>query len=364
MKVLVLPRTFHRTGQAESQVLTGVPRFQELLNATKTPKGPSCKIYIKDCEKSLEEVKEIVGSHIVELTVNDICVDVSIDSKNEEKEKWYELFKIIYEDESWYRELDSLQSCIKIHLNMDKLYKYKLSLIDITKKLHNAFEDCVCIFSPEKFGELHVYFKTDDIKLDEKLLFIDDENYIDIYLEETAEPILLNTKISGINDITNIYFYQENDEWVIDTDGSNFIDILLLPFVNSYRTISNDMWEIYEILGIEAAKRYLIEEFENIIEVNKSHINILVSRMTFGGTISSISRYTMRKEKTGAISKSSFEETVDQFVRAATNGDIDDCMAVSSSIVCGNRPKFGTGMVDLKVDINAILKNDIMNKFL
>lgn len=132
--------------------------------------------------------------------------------------------------------------------------------------------------------------------------------------------------------------------------------------MDSLRTISNNIWEIYEILGIEATKQYLMDELGKILEVNKSHISILVNRMVFGGTIASISRYTMRKEKTGAISKSSFEETVDQFIRAATNGDIDDCSAVSSSIVCGNRPKFGTGMVDLKVDLKSIIKNDIIGK--
>ena len=351
--------TFHRAGQAESQVLTGVPRFQELLNTTKVPKGPSCKIFLKDKTDILEEAKDIIGSNVVSLTVNDISKEIDIEL-NKKPEHWYKSFQILYEDEEWYRDFTEYSDCLNIKLDMDKLYRYKLSLEKIVSNIHENFEDACCVFSPENIGQLDVYFDVSSINLDrEKLLFITDENCVQIYLEETVEPVLKKTRIAGIESINNIYFYKEGDQWVVDTDGSNFLNILLLPFVDRINTVSNNIWEIYEILGIEAIKQYLTEEFHDILGISSCHISVLVNRMTFSGTISSISRYTMRKEKIGTISKSSFEETVDQFVRAASNGETDDCEAVSSSIVCGNRPNFGTGMVDLKVDMDMLINNKL-----
>lgn len=346
--------TFHKAGQAESQVLTGVPRFQELLNATKSPKGPSCKIYFKNGFKSLEEIKEMISYNLVELNINDISENITV-ILNKEEEIWYKSFNILYSKEKWYRDFSEYKHCISIKIKMDILYKYYLSIKKIVDIIHNSYDDSACVFSPENISLLHIYFDTSDIKLDcKKLLFIEEDNCEEIYLEETVEPIIKKLTISGVNNVKNIYFYQEKDEWIVDTDGSNFIDILLLSFVDNTKTISNNIWEIYETLGIEATKEYLVEEFEKIMEgINVCHINVLVDKMTFNGTISSMSRYTMRKEKIGPIAKSSFEETVDQFLRAGYNGEIDDCKAVSSNIVCGNRPNFGTGMMELKLDINS-----------
>lgn len=350
--------TFHKAGQAESQVLTGVPRFQELLNATKDPKGPSCKIILTDKPTILEEAKDIIGSSLVELNINDISCDIIIEM-DKKHEKWYDVFEILYQNEKWYKDFRIYCHCVILKLNVDKVYKYKLKMEDIVQSIHDKFDDAVCVFSPESICEIHVFFDVSDIKLDDKkVLFITEENCVQIYLEETVEPILKKTKIAGIESISNMYFYKEKGEWVVDTDGSNFLDVLLLPFVDKMNTVTNNIWEIYDILGIEATKQYLMEEFSNIIEVSYGHICVLVNRMTFSGNISSISRYTMRKEKIGTLSKSSFEETVDQFVRAASNGEVDECKAVSSAIVCGNRSSFGTGMMELKLDIDTLLKND------
>ena len=346
--------TFHRAGQAESQVLTGVPRFQELLNATKEPKGPSCKIYLEGNPDSLEETKATIGSSLVQLTVDDISTDIQVllDHKDE---KWFESFKVLYENELWYKDFGPYDNCVKIYLDMDKLFKYRLKVEDVVSRIHEEFSDSYCVFSPETIGELLIYFDCTEIKMDTSLLYINEDNCCQIYLEETVEPVLKKTVVAGINEITNMYFYKSEGRWLVDTDGSNFIDVLLLPFVDKVNTISNNIWEINTVLGIEATKEYLMEEFANIVEVSKCHISVLVSRMTFGGTIASISRYTMRKEKIGTISKSSFEETVDQFVRSATNGETDNIKSVSSAIVCGNRGGFGTGMMDIKVDLESII---------
>ena len=174
-----------------------------------------------------------------------------------------------------------------------------------------------------------------------------------IYIEECVIKELSNQLICGINGVENIYYtYNEKGEWFVDTDGSNYIEVLNLPTVDTTRTISNNMWEIYLVLGIEAVREFLIRECLEIMEsINICHVKLLVERMTFSGSISSISRYTMRNDDSGPMSKASFEESTDNFLRAAYECDLENTDGVSASIICGKKAKNGTGLMDLKLDI-------------
>lgn len=146
------------------------------------------------------------------------------------------------------------------------------------------------------------------------------------------------------------------DEWMLETDGSNFRALLGHPLVNMTRVHSNNVWDIYDNLGIEAARLFLISEFESIMEgINTCHIKLLVEKMTFTGTISSISRYTLRKDESGPLSKASFEESVDHMVKSAFAGDIEKTRGVSASIICGKRASIGTGVIELKINRKKLI---------
>jgi DNA-directed RNA polymerase II subunit RPB1 len=76
--------------------------------------------------------------------------------------------------------------------------------------------------------------------------------------------------------------------------------------------------------------------------------------MTYNGIITSISRYAMRAEGSGALSKASFEETLDNLLNAAVYGERECTDGVSASIICGKLGKFGTGVCELKVDMSKL----------
>ena len=112
------------------------------------------------------------------------------------------------------------------------------------------------------------------------------------------------------------------------------------------------MWDIYDIFGVEAAHQFLLNEFNDIMKgINTSHTGVIVSRMTFNGTVSSISRYTLKNECSSVLGKASFEESLENFVQAAASGTIDSTTGTSASIVCGKKTKTGTGFMDLKIDL-------------
>jgi DNA-directed RNA polymerase II subunit RPB1 len=119
------------------------------------------------------------------------------------------------------------------------------------------------------------------------------------------------------------------------------------------------VWEIYETLGIEAARNFLVEEFGNVISsdgtfVNESHALLLVDRMTYSGTIISVSRYGMKKENCGPIAKASFEESLDNFTKAGAFSEKENTNGVSASIMLGKLARFGTGICDVLVDVDQL----------
>jgi DNA-directed RNA polymerase II subunit RPB1 len=137
-------------------------------------------------------------------------------------------------------------------------------------------------------------------------------------------------------------------EWYLETDGSNLEEILNLPFVDSYRTYSNDIWEIYNLFGIEAVRAYIVEELTQLMPtIHRTHITLLADRMTVSGRLRSISRYTRKHEHSSVLSKATFEETLSGFLRSGMMNEVDTVNGSSASIICGRIPKVGTGLNDL-----------------
>ena len=340
--------TFHTAGSGDKMITTGVPRIEELLNATRDPKSTNCIVYMKNKHESIASMRKTIGYNLVEMTFSKISKSYEI-IINKPPEKWYNTYKMLYND-NFTRYTD----CISIKIDMDILYEYNLDMETLTNLISGEYSDMICIFSPDSIGQIDVFCDTSNIDLPEnRQAFINEDNAVQIYLEEVVQPILYKIVISGISGIKNIYF--NDDENSFETDGSNFKQILCLPFVDTTKTISNNIWDIYDTLGVEASVNFLINEFMTIMEgINRCHIQLLAEKMTHNGSISSISRYTMRSETCGPMGKASFEETMDNFLKAALFGQLEDTRGVSASIICGKIAHIGTGAFDLMIDIEAL----------
>lgn len=355
--------TFHRCGVSEKSVTLGVPRFSELINCSKNPKNSSCFIYFKDGPYELEELQKVVGYNIKGMKLKDLILSCDF-YRNKEKEKWHKAFSSLFSDE--VKENNEYNNYITYKLDMTILREFKLSLGKVCEVINNIYTDLFCIYSPDNMGLITVFINTDNIKPpledDKKTaneVYINEpENYINVYLEEVVDCNLQDTQICGIDNIVNI-FYTKTDkgEWYCDTDGSNLKELLQLEIIDRVKTYSNNMWEIYNILGIEATRQFLIEEFNSIMsDINMHHVKILVERMTFSGKMCSISRYTMRAEQFSPLGRVTFEEPIDNFKKSAFFGQTDPTNGVSASILCGKRTKIGSGLCDLKIDTEMLFK--------
>ena len=144
--------------------------------------------------------------------------------------------------------------------------------------------------------------------------------------------------------------------------SSNLEDILTHPCINPYETTSNNIWEVYRCLGIEAARTMLYNEISNVFEmsgayVNSRHISLLVDIMTNKGTLMSVDRHGINKSDRGPLAKCSFEETPDIIAKAAIFGEVDKIKSVSANIMVGQEPPIGTGSIDVLFDEEFYFKN-------
>ena len=71
----------------------------------------------------------------------------------------------------------------------------------------------------------------------------------------------------------------------------------------------------YQVLGIEAVRKSVEKEMDNVISfdgsyVNYRHLSLLCDIMTAKGHLMAITRHGINRQEVGALMRCSFEETV------------------------------------------------------
>lgn len=409
--------TFHACGLSVKTVVVGVPRFSELLNATKSPKMINCLIYLNEEFNEISDIRKRIGNTFTDITFKKIVKNYEL-VKNEPLEEWHHLFCDIYKVDK-----TKLGWRLRFYIDLSIIYEYNITMKLIAKAINDEYADAIVLYTPDWKGIIDVFVeescfselkgleeyssscdKNDVDQSEVEELSFDDidenveEDEIDeesseivdtekkkikyqktefnlkggkediipsdvvkiIHMEDRILPSLYDIRICGIKNIKDIFFEKRKDEWVITTEGSNLYGLFSNPLVDKTKTICNDMWEIYNIFGIEAARQFLIEEYMDVVSsdgsfVNSSNVELLVDVMAYTGTIISISRYGQKKVGCGPMAKASFEESLENFLKAGVNGEKESTDGVSASIMLGKMPKTGTGVFDLLLNIPKIV---------
>ena len=212
---------------------------------------------------------------------------------------------------------------------------------------------------------------------------IQDQSDILSIIKNINEDIINNIPIKGISNITDIidsevskskvndetsmihrkesYSLETHTDKILISDGINLIKIMNSPYVNYINTYSNDIIEIFNVLGIEAGRRVLIDEMVDVIDhageyINLRHIELLCDVMTSRGILTSINRQGIKRGDIGPLAKCSFEDTTDQLIKAGIFSEKDNLKGVSSNIMMGQRIKSGTGICDIYLDEEEMYK--------
>lgn len=342
--------TFHTAGLTVKTVVSGVPRFMELMNTTKEPKSASCliRVPVSDTIKGINDIRNYIGDKLRCLQITKVLYDYEIVSFGDIKSDWWIM------DEQFPIEFVDDDRVLRLQLSHKMIYEYRCSLTSIVRKINSVFTDIytVCSSLNECIIDVFILNKA-GITLDKQTSYVTEDNKYDVFLEEIVLAKLDKFVMSGVEKINDymISTTKPGHEWMISTEGSNLKGLMELDLFDFNNVMSNNMWEIYNLFGIEAAREFLIREFTDVISsdgtfINKCHIILLVDTMTSKGDITSISRYSLRS-KSSVLSRSSFEESIENFLKSGIFSEIDKMSSISSNIMTGKLSRVGTGTCDV-----------------
>ena len=289
-----------------SKVTHGLPRLIEIFDARKTFEK-NMFIYLKDGYNTKEKAKEIAGK-IKSMKMSDIITYDSIDLVNMQIE--FELERESYKDE------------------VKELLEKHAKDCDITTRGKNIY------IKPKK----------DNVKNLRKI-----------------KNKLLKLHTQGVKGIENVVVIKEGEDWIIQTTGTNLKKILHVDGIDMSRTKTNDIHQIYDVLGVEAARNVILQESKDTLDeqgldVDVRHLMLLADMMTFDGTIKDIGRYGVSGKKASVLARANFEETKKHIVNASFYGEKDKLEGIIENILIGQIAPIGTGMVELAVDMEKMKK--------
>ncbi|CAH6421790.1 DNA-directed RNA polymerase subunit RPB1, partial [uncultured virus] len=398
--------TFHHAGIGGMGTTTlGVPRIKELLSFSRNIKTPVMIVYLKEEVRQNSEMANKIASYIKYTTLRDIRdkVDIYYDPYPNNKEGFMNqdnVFNVFYSHNvtkySCQADITGLPWLIRIELNKEKMMNKDITLLDIKSKFCNHWErryrDTRGLKKEEKqllerITQTSILSNNDNDRVPIVHIRFDMTDFDFSTIVSFLETFIESFKLKGLDNIQKINtvieervisFENEDQEMklleqnVVYTAGVNLTAIRYINGINLNKTITNDIVEVFENFGIEAARMILLHEIRSVFEragnkVNYQHISVLVDIMTNNGTLTSIDRHGLNRIETDPLARASFEKTVDQIITAAVFGEVDHMKSVSSRIMAGLVIKGGTGLCELVLDTklleNSEYVEDIEHKY-
>jgi len=359
--------TFHTSGQAIAAVLTGVPRFKELLNATKRPSQVVTSIYFRNPPQSLEELRQVSSRLIQEVQLHHLILEAKEEYMHTTDEsyitpEWYNAYSLCFNQRNII-DLNADRIGWSIILDPAAMFQFNLTTQQVASSLRDLCEYSIVVASPQALHTIHIWLYTDFMPNDilDTYEYIRPENRAYMYLRQHWVPLFKEHRICGIAGIEDIFPQKYHDGWHLQAIGTNLPDTLSVGSVNPRQTQSNHMWDIYTVFGIEAVRQFLVEEFTRVVcldsYIHQRHITLLADTMTYTGQLSSVNRHGVHRHQFSPFSKSSFEESFENFLKAGLYGDTENTRSVSAAIMVGNLSSTGTGLSELMYDTNSIPVN-------
>ena len=368
--------TFHLAGvSSKSNMTRGVPRLKEMLKVTKNPKATALTVYLKPSfRENKDRVREVAQD--LELTVmkdivNRVAVyydptdEASVLKEDRELLKFYEMF------ESRETATDSEEATqskwskwlLRLEFDRETMFNRNITIDDVNFVLADKFTNQInMIYSDFNSQRLVMRIR----------LATGDNTYGDdlVGIKKLQNRILNNIVIRGLPGIRSASFRKDKDkkelidgeykaieQYVLDTDGSNFIEVMNHPAVDGNKIYSTNVHDIYQQLGIEAARSALFQEINVLFAeagINYRHMGLLCDWMTRIGRFMTVDRYGINKNDTGPLSKASFEETERVMLKAALYGEIDPVTGISANIMTGQPLRGGTAFTQILLDEFAL----------
>ena len=298
-------RTKHAAGIAALNTTSGLPRMVEIFDAKKEISTPTMKIYLKkEYEGSKQKATEF-ASKIMEIKAGDVISSYSINIKRRE---------------------------VTLLFDKEAIKSYGFTLKDIEKLLSNMKLD---------------------VDINDNSLIIKDKSADSVKKLIKLRNKIVGLTLSGVKGISRVIINETDDKkYWITTVGSNLKDILKMEEIDQSRTMTNDIIETAEVLGIEIARNLIIEEVSETLEnvglaVDIRHIMLIADAMCFSGEVKGVNRYGITGESSSILARASFEVPLKHLVNASLEHDTDEFKYVANNVISNQVVPVGTGSVKL-----------------
>lgn len=384
--------TFHFAGVAsKSNVTRGVPRIEEILTLSENPKNPSCTVCLypseeRDQDRAQEVMHRLEHTRLKAVVRKmQICFDpddsatlipgdTNLLSQYQEFESMVDGCLEAAGAGSQETSMSRSKWIVRLELDAERLLDHALTMDDVHFAIKGAYGSEVdCVFSD--YNDENLVFRLRlKAKKTTKPVALDQSDDIQI-LQDFQTELLEHLILRGVKGIDRVIprkitdqvveddgSYVQKDAWVLDTVGTNLLELLSLDYIDVNRTFTNDIQEIYRVLGIEAARQSIFNELSEVIEfdstyINYHHLSVLCDRMTCNDKMVSIFRHGINNDNIGPIAKASFEETPEMFLRAARHAELDPMRGVSANVMCGQEGYFGTSAFQVLLDADDFGKS-------
>jgi DNA-directed RNA polymerase subunit A" len=298
-------RTFHYAGVREFNVTLGLPRLIEVLDARRNPSTPMMTIYLDEEHRYDEEKAKEVARMIETTYVENIIKNVEIDFVS-----------------------------TSITLIMD---------LEVMRDKGIDIESVVNVIEKMNIGEV-------EVQGEDKIVI--HTNIYEINKLQKIKNRIMSTKVKGVKGVHRVIVRKEKNEYVLYTEGSNLAAVLRIKGVDTTRVYTNNIHEIEEVLGIEAARNAIIKEAMGVLEeqgldVDIRHVMLIADMMTADGTIKQIGRHGVSGEKPSVLARAAFEVTINHLLEASVRGETDELLGVTENVIVGQIVPVGTGIVQM-----------------
>ncbi len=306
---------FHFAGVAEMNVTVGLPRLIEIFDARATPSTPRMQIYLKSKYNDPKNISRVAGL-IKETKLEEITHEFTIN-----------LFK----------------THLELRMDKTKMNQLGLEFDELIKTLTENLKNVEVKNTPERLI-IKPKNKQDDLS--------------EIYkLKEKAKEVV----VKGVKGITQVLPMRKDNELMIFCAGTNLKDVLKMEQVDESRTTTNDIHEVYQVLGIEAARQAIINEALDVIqeqglEIDIRHIMFLSDVMTTTGKIKGITRGGITGEKESVLARASFETPIKHIIEASLSGEKDELNSVIENVILNQPVPLGTGLPGLIARMKSALQ--------
>ena len=355
-----------------------MPRLRELLKVTQNPKAVSLTIALKpEYRSNKDKAREVVQDLELTLLRNitekigiywDEKDDTTVIDEDKDLMRFYKLFEegLMADEgieERWSKWL------LRLELNREEMFNRNISIQEVVAVTKNVWNnDINVIYSDYNSDKLVMRVRLPIEKDKDTVSQLDDLTN----LKKFQNKLLNSIVIRGFPGIKAVTFrkdkqyvenvdgkYEQIEQYILDTDGSNFIKVMNHPAVDGTKLYSTNVWDVYEVLGIEATRAILHNEITNLFDsvgVNYRHLCLLCDMITRYGKLMSIDRYGINKIDIGVLAKASFEETEKILLKAALFGEVDPVTSVSANIMMGQPIRGGTAFSQILLDEQMIYK--------